>query len=180
MTPAAPRRFVIAVFACFGMLLASLVGANQAGATTWSSLTNAQKQTAMANAMFSLLNQERAAHGLTSLGGSPSLVKSASAHNLQMAKYNLMSHQCPGEAPPGTRITNAGYRWRSWGENVGWSTDETITGIDNLEKAMYGEVAPNDGHRLNILGNFKAVGISVYIDTVHHKMWYTQDFAYPY
>jgi uncharacterized protein YkwD len=45
---------------------------------------------------------------------------------------------------------------------------------------MYNEVAPNNGHRLNILSTrFKDVGIDVVIDTTHGKLWLTEDFASP-
>ena len=49
-----------------------------------------------------------------------------------------------------------------------------------LEKQMYHEVAPNDGHRVNILSRtFTQVGIDVYYDARHHKIWFTQDFGAP-
>jgi len=176
MSPAFLRsRVVVAVIACLGLLLTGAVSASPAGAST--TLTVAQLEASLGNAMYVLLNAERALHGLPPAHGSPTLVKSAHAHNLMMAKDNLMSHQCPGEASPGTRIWNAGYHWHRWGENVGWTTNETVSGIQYMERVMYNEAPPNDGHRLNILGNFYAVGIDVYIDAVHHKLWYTQDFA---
>lgn len=182
MTPAALRRVITAAVASLMFVLTGLVGAHQASATTtpWSLMTVAQKQSAMSYAMYTLLNQERALYHLAPVGGSPTIFKASYAHNLAMAKYNLMSHQCPGEASPGTRIRNAGYNWRSWGENVGWTSDISIAGIQYMEKLMFAEKAPYDGHRQNILGNFKAIAISIYIDSVHHKVWYTQDFAYPY
>jgi uncharacterized protein YkwD len=43
---------------------------------------------------------------------------------------------------------------------------------------MFRERPPNDGHRLNILSRtFRNVGIDVYFDNAHHKMWFTQDFG---
>ena len=43
---------------------------------------------------------------------------------------------------------------------------------------MYNEVPPNDGHRVNILSHtFRQVGIDVYYDARHHKLWFTQDFG---
>ena len=43
---------------------------------------------------------------------------------------------------------------------------------------MYNEVAPYDGHRLNILNrHYRDVGIDIYMDAAHHKMWLTQDFG---
>ena len=175
--PSRSRRAAVATIACIAMLLSSVVAAHRADAA--STQTVAQLEASLANSMFALLNSERKANHLAPLGGSPTLVKSAMAHNLMMAKYNLMSHQCPGEASPGTRMKNAGYTWWNWCENIGWTSDETITGIDNMQKAMFNERPPADDHRLNILGNFKALGLSVYVDAKNHKIWYTQDFATP-
>lgn len=176
-----PYRIILTVLACTGLLLSSIVGAGPAGATTptWSQMTVAQKESTMVYAMLNLLNQERAAYHLAPVTGNYYLGVSATRHSLVMASDNLMSHQCPGEAAPGTRIREAGYNWRSWGENIGWTTDETVTGILTMERAMFNEVAPNDGHRLNILGAFRNIGLNVHFDLVHHKVWYTQDFGTP-
>jgi len=65
------------------------------------------------------------------------------------------------------------------GASVANIPDETIDGILYMENVMYSEKPPENGHRLNILGNFYSIGIDVYFDSVHHKMWYTQDFASP-
>ena len=181
MLPPVPRRFVVATITCLAAFLTAVIAPVQAGATTvpWSQMTISQREVAMVSAMTTMLNSERAANHLAALTVAPALLKSAGAHNGVMAKDNLMDHQCPGEASPGTRITNAGYRWRSWGENIGWSSDETIAGVQNMEAVMYAEKAPDNGHRLNILGSFKSVGIAVTFDAVHHVFWYTQDFGTP-
>jgi uncharacterized protein YkwD len=43
---------------------------------------------------------------------------------------------------------------------------------------MYNEKAPNNGHRLNILSSkFRQVGVDVYLDRTHHKVWLTTDFG---
>jgi len=178
MPPTPLRRRAVAVVLALGLVLSALISASPASATVpWSSLTVAQKQTLLIGAMYGRVNTERALHNLAPVHASPTLMKTAHAHNLMMAKYNLMAHQCPGEASPGTRIWNAGYHWHRWGENVGWTTNETISGILYMEYLMYIETPPDDGHRLNILGSYYSIGIDVYIDSVHHKMWYTQDFA---
>ena len=89
-----------------------------------------------------------------------------------------MSHQLPGEAFFATRISRAGYRWRAAGENIGWNTDESDAGLQYLERAMYNELPPNDGHRQNILSPRSATSASTsYFDRAHHTMWYTQDFG---
>ena len=175
----APRRALVVALLSFALVLTSISGAASAGATATSATTVSQLESTLEVAMFNLLNQERVAGLRPALKWATALHVSAHAHNLAMARYNMMSHQCPGEASPGTRITKSGYKWRNWGENVGWTTDESVAGILYMEKLMFGERAPNNGHRLNILGNFKNVGIDVYIDTVHHHLWYTQDFGTP-
>jgi uncharacterized protein YkwD len=89
-----------------------------------------------------------------------------------------MSHQLPGEAFFATRFQKAGYHWQYAGENVGWNSRTSKAGVLMLEKVMYAEKAPYDGHRLNILGkHYRDVGIDVYIDKKHHKVWLTTDFG---
>lgn len=130
--------------------------------------------------MIAVLNAERKAHHEKPVRMNKKLVLSAHRHNLTMAHKNSMSHQLPGEAFFATRISRAGYNWQAAGENIGWNSAETTTGLQTLEKQMYGEKAPNNGHRLNILSkSFRQVGINVYFDRAHHKMWFTQDFGQP-
>jgi uncharacterized protein YkwD len=132
-----------------------------------------------AHAVTSLLNLERAAHGLPALSTDYRLVNSARAHNLRMAAANTMSHQLPGEPWLGARITRAGYYWTYIGENIGYNTLISEYGVLTLEKMMYNERAPYDGHRLNILSSrFRNIGVDVYIDNTHHKVWLTEDFGH--
>ena len=175
------RRIIVSLLACIGFFLSTVLGTSPAGATTlsWAQMSVAQRESTMVYAMLGLLNQERALYHLAPLAGNYNLGVSSGRHDYVMASDNLMSHQCPYEASPGSRITYAGYRWHSWGENVGWTTDESVNGILTMERMMFNEVAPYNGHRLNILGNFRNVGLNVYFDNVHHKAWYTQDFGYP-
>lgn len=131
-----------------------------------------------AYAVLSTMNQERAAHGLPALSMYPALQRSAHAHNLVMASQNILSHQLAGEASLGTRILAQGYRFSYAGENIAWTSDRTVTGLVNVHVAMYNEVPPEDGHRLNILSpNYRNVGIDVVIDSAHGKAWITEDFG---
>jgi uncharacterized protein YkwD len=165
-----------------------LVASALACATTLTSLvTFASTASAMsateqtyATAMLKLLNAERALFHLKALTVSSRLVDSAHSHDLDMARQNVMSHQLPGEAFFATRISDTGYKWTRVGENIGWNSVISTTGVIALEKLMYGEKPPNDGHRVNILNKYyKNIGIDVYIDTKHHKVWFTQDFGTP-
>jgi uncharacterized protein YkwD len=128
--------------------------------------------------MLHSLNVERAWNHLPALRMNNQLVISATRHDYRMAVYNEMSHQLPGEPFFATRIANAGYHWRMAGENIGVTDDMTMHGLYVLEHEMYVEKAPNNGHRVNILSrSFRDVGIRIWYDTHHHKIWFTQDFG---
>ena len=131
-----------------------------------------------ASSILRLINAERAAHRLPSLTMDSRLVTSAHRHNLAMEAQNVLSHQVSGEAWLGTRILDAGYRYWYAGENIAWTTDWTLTGVEATHEAMYNEVPPYDDHRLNILSpNYRNVGIDVVFDGARHKAWFTEDFG---
>jgi uncharacterized protein YkwD len=134
-----------------------------------------------AYSVLSQLNSERAAHGVPALRMNSLLISSAHAHNLAMARANEMSHQLPGEPYFSTRIANAGYNYRNAGENIGWNSATSRNAALSLETDMYAEGPPPSGsvnHYSNIVSrNYTDVGIEVYIDTVHHKLWLTVDFG---
>jgi uncharacterized protein YkwD len=126
-----------------------------------------------------VINLERALHGVRAVHMSPQLLVSARSHNVDMARHNSMSHQLPGEAFFATRMSSAGYHWSWAGENIAWNASMTTAGVIQLEQLMYAERAPNNGHRLNILNrHFRDVGIDVYMDRAHHKVWLTTDFGH--
>jgi uncharacterized protein YkwD len=135
-------------------------------------------RTDWANAVLAKLNAERAAHGLKALTMNTHLVSSAHTHNLAMAKANQLSHQLSGEASLGSRVTSAGYRWTSVGENIAYNSNRSQAGVLALQEMMYGEQPPNDGHRRNILSSsFVNVGVDVIDDAVHHRVWLVTDFG---
>jgi uncharacterized protein YkwD len=97
-----------------------------------------------------------------------------------MAKYDALSHQLPGERSFGARITAAGYRWRAIGENCSWTSNRSLAGILAMHTDMYREVAPNDGHRRNILSTtLRDVGVDIVMDGTHRRAWLTEEFASP-
>lgn len=172
------RRFVVAVVAV-ALAAALLVVPRQSAQAATPRLTTAVTAT-YARAMLALLNQERKAHNRRPLRMNSKLITSAHRHNLRMAALNTMSHQLPGEPFFATRISNAGYQWSAAGENIGWNSNLSQSGLMALEREMYHEVPPNDGHRVNILSStFRQVGIDVYFDAKHKKIWFTQDFGAP-
>ena len=133
-----------------------------------------------ANAVLAELNAERARHGLPALKLNSKLVAAAHTHNLAMAKADTLSHRLSGEASLGSRASAAGYRWSLVGENVAYNSNRSQAGVLAVQKAMYNEEPPDDGHRRNILNEkFVDVGIDVINDSVHDKVWLVTDFGRP-
>ena len=131
-----------------------------------------------ANAVLAELNAERANHGLPALKMNSKLVAAAHTHNLAMAKANKLSHQLNGEAALGSRVSAAGYRSSAVGENVAYNSSRSQSGVLAVQKAMYNEKPPDDGHRRNILSKtYDDVGIDVINDSVHGKVWLVTDFG---
>lgn len=132
----------------------------------------------MMKALEREINSERRAHHLVLVHYNRSLGLSARRHDTSMSMANSMSHQLPGEAFFATRMTAAGYRWDWAGENIAWNSRMNTAGVIQLEKMMYNEKPWNDGHRVNILNrHFRNVGIDVYLDYKHHRVWVTTDFG---
>jgi uncharacterized protein YkwD len=156
------------------MLLAGTVHVSPASAATPTRTTVA----GIVHALYHALNSERHRSHLPPLRANSRLVASAHSHNLAMARKNTMSHQLPGEATFSARISNTGYDWSSAGENIAWNSDWTLSGAYALQRYMYNEKAPNNAHKLNITSkSFRDVGIDIYMDAAHHRMWLTQDFG---
>jgi uncharacterized protein YkwD len=136
-----------------------------------------------ASQVLSLINQARAQAGLPAYTISSGLDTSSRKHTLVMAGGCGLSHQCPGEASLGDRLTAAGVSWTSAGENIGEGGPEpdTTAGIAkmavDLTQGMLNEKPPDDGHRLNILSSsFHHIGIYVFRDS-GGTVWMTQDFS---
>ncbi|WP_051941106.1 CAP domain-containing protein [Phaeacidiphilus oryzae] len=138
---------------------------------------------AATQAVLNAMNQARAQAGLPPLRLSSGLAASSAAHTELMASGCGLSHQCPGEAGLGDRISAAGVTgWSMVGENIGEASG-TADGSSAISQAAVGltrdmlaERAPNDGHRRNILsGTFQYVGITVH-RTASGVVWMTQDF----
>jgi uncharacterized protein YkwD len=127
-----------------------------------------------AGAVFAAINHSRAAAGLPALRWSGGLSRSAHLHNVAMAAANQLSHQLPGEASLGTRVSQQGVSWSWVAENVGETPSLSTGGALGLEQLMMGDA----GHRDNILARSATlVGVDAVYDPVHHMLWLTQDFA---
>ncbi|WP_344656930.1 sigma-70 family RNA polymerase sigma factor [Catenulispora subtropica] len=65
-----------------------------------------------------LVNIERARRGCGPLRIDPKLHTAAQQHSADMAAHDYYEHDTPSGVDPGTRMTNAGYAWSTWGETL--------------------------------------------------------------
>jgi hypothetical protein len=103
----------------------------------------------------SMMNAERAAHGLPALQVYWDLTDDARAHSQQMASSGTLHHN-----PNLGSVTSA---WQALGENVGVGAS-----VEVLHEAFMGSSA----HRGNILGDYNYVGVGVIQDT-EATLWVT-------
>ena len=118
-----------------------------------------------------LVNVERKKAGCGSLAGESRLHKAAQKHSDLQAEKNTMSHQLPGEASMGDRVTAQGYRWGGVAENVaaGYGTPAAV--MDGWMNSS--------GHKANILNcGYKHIGVGVKKSSKGTLYW-TQNFASP-
>ncbi|MEU3028713.1 sigma-70 family RNA polymerase sigma factor [Streptomyces incarnatus] len=118
--------------------------------------------------VVALVNKERASAGCSPLTADPQLQQAAQAHSDDMAARNFFDHVNPDGVDPGQRITAAGYRWSTYGENIARGQQTPASVMDSWMHSS--------GHRANILNcAFKNIGVGV------HKgaggPWWTQDFG---
>jgi uncharacterized protein YkwD len=132
----------------------------------------------IARAVVRTLDVERRRAGRRALHVRADLQDSARRHDLAMSRVDVLSHRLPGEPAFTARIRAAGYHWRWAGENIAWNSATTRRGALQLEHLMFSEKPPNDEHRVNILNrDYRDVGVDVYLDTRHHRLWLTTDFG---
>lgn len=118
--------------------------------------------------VIALVNQERAKAGCGALTEDPLLRKSAQGHSDDMAARGFFDHTNPDGADPGKRITAAGYRWSTYGENI-------AMGQQTAQSVMTSWMN-SPGHRANILNcAFKNIGVGIHDGS--GGPWWTQNFG---
>ncbi|MEV7504099.1 CAP domain-containing protein [Streptomyces sp. NPDC093018] len=137
--------------------------ASSAPATATPSTTAASGVTAQ---IVQLVNAERAKAGCRPLTLNAKLTKAAQEHSADMAAHQNMSHTGSDGSDPGTRITQAGYTWSAYGENVAY-------GYSTAAEVMAGWMA-SPGHRANILNcGYQEIGVGL----AQPGSYWTQDFG---
>lgn len=98
------------------------------------------------------------------------LAGAARTHDAAMIAADTQSHQLPGEADLGSRITSAGYAgWSSLGENVYAFSDDPLFAqagfVIDWGSGPNG-MQPDAGHRANIYGaSYREVGIGITVES---------------
>ncbi|MBH1933003.1 sigma-70 family RNA polymerase sigma factor [Streptomyces sp. AV19] len=101
-----------------------------------------------------LVNAERAKAGCSPLTGNAQLDQAAQAHSDDMAARGFFDHTNPDSKGPGDRVTAAGYRWTTYGENIAYGQQSAASVMDGWMKSP--------GHKANILNcSFKEIGVGV-------------------
>ncbi|MFJ7627516.1 sigma-70 family RNA polymerase sigma factor [Streptomyces sp. NPDC097595] len=121
-----------------------------------------------AEQVLALVNTERAKEGCSPVTGNDELTTAAQRHSEDMAAHDYFSHTSQDGSGPGERITAAGYRWSTYGENI---AKGQRTPADVMNSWMN-----SPGHRANILNcSFKELGVGIQ-DSPGGIVW-TQDFG---
>lgn len=123
---------------------------------------------AEAQAVLSLVNEERSKQGLNPLKLSSKLTSIATLKSRDMADKNYFSHESPTYGSPFDMLHQYGIQYRSAGENI-------AAGQRTPEEVMQAWMN-SSGHRANILNkNFTEIGIGYY-QGGSYKVYWTQMF----
>ncbi|MEU7135989.1 CAP domain-containing protein [Streptomyces sp. NPDC046261] len=115
-----------------------------------------------------MVNAERARNGCSPVTVNSKLQAAAQGHSDDMAARDYYDHRSPEGKGPGDRITAAGYRWSTYGENIFKSPKDARTAMEGWMKSP--------GHRSNILNcAYKEIGVGINFSS--NGPWWTQNFA---
>ncbi|GHH40227.1 sigma-70 family RNA polymerase sigma factor [Streptomyces candidus] len=107
-----------------------------------------------AQEVIALVNSERTKAGCGPVRGNALLRTAAQRHSEDMIARGYFDHISPDGDGPGERVTAAGYKWSTYGENIAAGQATPAAVMDTWMKSP--------GHRANILNcAFKEVGIGI-------------------
>ena len=131
--------------------------------------TPPQSTTSLGQKMLELVNEDRAANGLSPLVWSSDLAQAALNHSQDMAANNFFSHTSPLKGSFSQRLKASGISTLGAGENLAL--------YNSLEKAQ-AALMSSSGHRANILkSSYTHCGIGVVYSQAKGAYYITQWFA---
>jgi uncharacterized protein YkwD len=121
--------------------------------------------------VLALVNRNRRTAGCDPITLDRRLIEAANRHAADMARRDYFDHESPRGDRAGDRVTDAGYVWRRYGENIAKGQDspyEVMTDWMN-----------SPGHRENILDcQLDQMGVGLALASDRTPYW-VQDFATP-
>jgi uncharacterized protein YkwD len=130
--------------------------------------------------MWELINRDRAdpSYSGETRGRAPALqwddrlAAVARMHSEEMARNGYFSHEGADGSSPASRVSMAGIKWRSTGENIA-----NCEGVSEAESLFMNEPKFQQNHRWNILNvNYTHVGVGVARGR-DGSLYVTQEFA---
>lgn len=135
--------------------------------------------TSLETLFLQLVNDARANVGAKQLTFDGELLDSSDAHSAWMDQTDTFSHTGVNGSTPGDRMTDAGYGWQAYGENIayvsGGMTEATV-------RQLHTNLMNSPGHYANIInGNFEEIGIGLKEGTINgfKVVFVTQNFGTP-
>jgi len=127
------------------------------------------------SAMVALVNNDRHGTGnLAPLTQNANLDWAARKHSVMMASTGVMTHNGWDTEIRDSHYVVGAPGWT--GQNIAWMSGGLSTAT--IQSIVLDEVAPNDGHRRNILStNYHKIGIGCIVNTSTHTYWWSQDFG---
>lgn len=124
-------------------------------------------------AIFTRVNKERAAAGLTALQYNDTMEHYARLKSQDMGDRRYFDHRNPEGQLITSQMQADGVSYRSWGENIAYISGRS--GNAALAEQFMNNWMNSSGHRANILStNFTSIGVGVY--KVGNTYYATQEF----
>jgi uncharacterized protein YkwD len=121
--------------------------------------------------VLSLVNQNRRRGGCDDLSLDRRLIDAAYDHAVDMARRGYFAHESPNGDGAGDRVSEAGYRWRRYGENIARGQESAYEVVDGWMHSPE--------HRENIMDcRLHQMGIGLAFSPDRTPYW-VQDFASP-
>jgi uncharacterized protein YkwD len=138
------------------------------------SLQNSDTATQIEQYVLQNTNAFRAQNGLPALVADTTVAAVARAHSADMLSKHYFDHTNPQGCGPACRLTNVGYVWRSYGENIHWMSGYKLNAQASAQKIV-NDWINSPPHRANLLGAFTyaGVGIAMNGDTIYTTTDYT-------
>ncbi|KAJ0392851.1 hypothetical protein ATCC90586_010840 [Pythium insidiosum] len=120
--------------------------------------------------MLDAVNAERAKAGLAPFCTNSKLQRAAQLHSEDQAQNNFMSHTGSDGSSMSDRITRQQFQWNSVAENVAAGQVDVASVMQSWMNS--------DGHRRNILGNYKFFGMGYATNpSSTYTHYWTQNFG---